>query len=277
MKRIVVALDGSEYARQALAWARVLAGSMPDAVFHLVHAHQAAYPIAASAHSFVHARERSREAGRALLEEARLSMKGSDVEVHWVEDRPAAAVLGVAKNVKADLIAVGRRGLDPAASLFLGSVSANILHRAHVPVLVVHDAPPRSPQSVLVGADDSSHSARALAFTVTWLPAASVTALHVMAPGPEAAGEAEMTEAGERTARTVVQRTAERAGVNHTSLKVLGRLGNAVEEVVQEFRRGEYDLAVVGSRGLGTMGELVLGSVSERLSRLAQGAVVVVK
>lgn len=82
MKRIVIALDGSEYARQALAWARALAESRPETVFHLVHAHQAAIPVAASAHSFAHARERSREAGRALLEEVRRSTTPATVPGH---------------------------------------------------------------------------------------------------------------------------------------------------------------------------------------------------
>jgi nucleotide-binding universal stress UspA family protein len=50
---------------------------------------------------------------------------------------PADRVCAVAREMGADLVAVGSRGLGGLASLLLGSVSERIVDRCHVPVLVV--------------------------------------------------------------------------------------------------------------------------------------------
>ena len=93
---------------------------------------------------------------------------------------------------------------------------------------MVHNAPPRTVQSVLVGIDNSDHSARALAFAATWLPGSSITALHVVAGAKAADADAVALE--------VAMRTAVRAGVPFERLKVIGRTGNPVEAVVTEYR-----------------------------------------
>ena len=49
----------------------------------------------------------------------------------------AAAILGVAGDVNADVIVLGTRGLSGAKSLVLGSVSQAVLHNADRAVLVV--------------------------------------------------------------------------------------------------------------------------------------------
>ena len=47
------------------------------------------------------------------------------------------AILEKARDYKADLIVMGSRGLGQIGGLILGSVSERVLHRAHVPVLIV--------------------------------------------------------------------------------------------------------------------------------------------
>ena len=51
--------------------------------------------------------------------------------------------------------------------------------------------------------------------------------------------------------------------------------GKPVEEIVRAAEEGSYDVLVVGSRGLGPVGQLLLGSVSEQLVRKAQCPVLV--
>ena len=49
---------------------------------------------------------------------------------------PAETVLQVAKELEADLIVLGSRGLGRFQSLLLGSVSDRVVHHAHCPVLI---------------------------------------------------------------------------------------------------------------------------------------------
>jgi nucleotide-binding universal stress UspA family protein len=51
--------------------------------------------------------------------------------------------------------------------------------------------------------------------------------------------------------------------------------GEPLDEIVREAEAGGYDLVVVGSRGLGPVGQLLLGSVSEKLVRQAPCPVLV--
>lgn len=283
MTNIVVACDGSEHAQKALGWARELARSVPEPVLHLVHAYHVPVPISEGmALEYARTLQEVREEGQELLDRMAASLEGVSVRTHLRQGAAAPAVLSVAHEVGADLIAMGSRGLGRAASLFLGSVSTEVVHHARVPVLVARHDQARSLRRVLVGVDGSAHSARALAFAVRWAPEAEITALHVLHLAPEARALFEQTDlsfdvALDRTARDVVSRTAELARVPADRVRPLAATGSAAEQLLAEYRTGGYDLAVVGSRGLGLLGELFLGSVSERLLRLAPGPVVVVK
>jgi nucleotide-binding universal stress UspA family protein len=53
------------------------------------------------------------------------------------EGDPGAAILQIAKEEKADLIVMGRRGLGDLAGLLLGSVSHKVAHLAECACLTV--------------------------------------------------------------------------------------------------------------------------------------------
>jgi nucleotide-binding universal stress UspA family protein len=53
--------------------------------------------------------------------------------------------------------------------------------------------------------------------------------------------------------------------------------GHAVEEILRTAREGEYDLIVIGARGLSTIKEILLGSVSHGVVIHASCPVLVVK
>jgi nucleotide-binding universal stress UspA family protein len=61
--------------------------------------------------------------------------QGIPVSGTVVENSPATALLDAAKD--ADLVIVGSRGHGGLASILLGSVSSQVVHHAHCPVLVV--------------------------------------------------------------------------------------------------------------------------------------------
>ena len=63
------------------------------------------------------------------------------VDVEMVQQRPVDALLAVADDRGAELIAVGHGGAGPLRAALLGSITYEIVHRSHVPVLVVPDKP----------------------------------------------------------------------------------------------------------------------------------------
>lgn len=71
----------------------------------------------------------------ALLGHWKARFPGVKVELRLARMRPADALVGASRS--AELLVVGSRGRGGFASLLLGSVSRNVLHRAHCPVAVV--------------------------------------------------------------------------------------------------------------------------------------------
>jgi nucleotide-binding universal stress UspA family protein len=64
---------------------------------------------------------------------------GLDVVIEMVMQRPVDALLTVADERQASFIAVGHGGTGPLRAALLGSVTYEIVHRSHIPVLVVPD------------------------------------------------------------------------------------------------------------------------------------------
>ena len=78
----------------------------------------------------------------AILRAARERAKTAgarDIEERAVVGAPAAVLVNLAKEVHADLLVVGNVGLSSSfAGRLLGSVPANVSHRAKTDVLIVH-------------------------------------------------------------------------------------------------------------------------------------------
>jgi nucleotide-binding universal stress UspA family protein len=62
----------------------------------------------------------------------------ADVETLAVEGDPVDALIDTVTKRKVDLLVVGNRGLNSLAGRLLGSVPANITHKANCDVLIVH-------------------------------------------------------------------------------------------------------------------------------------------
>jgi nucleotide-binding universal stress UspA family protein len=132
--RIVVGFDGSETAMRALGRAadEIEAGG----TLTLVTVEPTAHSSGVLSEDLLSA---SPDAG-ALLEEARLSLgTRDDISVEGIarEGDPAAVMLEVARDARADLIVIGRRGRDFAARALLGSVAERVVNQAPCDVLVV--------------------------------------------------------------------------------------------------------------------------------------------
>jgi nucleotide-binding universal stress UspA family protein len=70
---------------------------------------------------------------------------------------------------------------------------------------------------------------------------------------------------------------AQRIGkANEVVIQVLSLKGNAVAEVVKAAAEGNFDLIVIGARGLSSLSGLVLGSVSQGVIKNAACPVLVI-
>ena len=136
MKRIVIATDGSDGARDALEAGFGLASDL-DLDVTVVYVRHAPSGLLGAPYYQDVVTEEARHA-RAVITDAKLYATRYDVDPDYkvVEGNPADAVLEVASVSDADLIVVGSRGLGPIAGTALGSVSREIVHRADRPVLV---------------------------------------------------------------------------------------------------------------------------------------------
>ena len=153
-KIIMVATDASENAKKAELFAAELARSMHDTALLLVHTSppRELPPISPSGiDAFpsyeAHTNETgaARVEGEALLEaaqarvEAVLEGTGVKVATKLIENKsPAKGILDEALSTgECKMIVVGDRGHGGLPGLLLGSVSSQVLHGAHCPVIIV--------------------------------------------------------------------------------------------------------------------------------------------
>jgi nucleotide-binding universal stress UspA family protein len=136
LRRIVVAFDGSPPSNRALDFALRLARTNGARVWAV---HVAAPPQAIAEPRTDEEQRSEPQAIARALELVRTGEHPGGVAVEvWVREGAAAPVLlAAAREVEADLVVVGTRGLRGAGRLFLGSVSSAVLAGAGRPVLVV--------------------------------------------------------------------------------------------------------------------------------------------
>jgi nucleotide-binding universal stress UspA family protein len=144
MLKVLVAIDGSPAAEQALAMAcTLLAGKETEVtLFHVIPRHLIyggkGGPVVAEAYD--PAQEEA--ISRALLDGAERKAKdaglGPTIKKEIAVGDPAELILKAAALDQTDLIIMGARGLNAAQRFLLGSVSTKVATHAPCAVLVVH-------------------------------------------------------------------------------------------------------------------------------------------
>jgi nucleotide-binding universal stress UspA family protein len=136
MKRIVIATDGSDGARQALEQGFALA-SDAGADVSVVYVRRSPNSFMGAPYYQDVITEEARHA-KSVMDDARVRATRFDVETEYdvLEGDPVEEVLALARLRHADLIVVGSRGVGILSRVVLGSFSKAIVHRADRPVLV---------------------------------------------------------------------------------------------------------------------------------------------
>lgn len=145
IKKILVAYDGSEQSKEALAWAIDIACGT-DAEVTAVKVFEPlpltvlyTMPEAGIASRLAEKLVELQDADAKLLEEAKEFAKTKKMEISTkiLHGEAAAAILGCAKQQKADLIVAGTVGHGTLEGILVGSVTRRLVSASPIPVLVV--------------------------------------------------------------------------------------------------------------------------------------------
>jgi len=295
MERIAVGFDGSPDADAALAWA-MTEERLGDAALTAVLAwtRDECPPVVRDLAGPDASPEAIDAAARTILEQAVARHPDANHQAHVtprpVEKDPADALEAIMPHV--DLIVLGRHGSPRRRHAFSGSVTADCLHHATVPVVVVSAGQPRTDdhRPIVVGVDGSPTSLDALRWGAAaarrrsaplvalraWMP---VMATYSGFYAPYYADGDIGT--GEKIARELLDDAVERAlpgnkpGTGPLDLECRVVEGRATASLLAESANAQ--LIVVGSRGLGGFGRLLLGSTAHQCVQHSQCPVVVMR
>ncbi len=137
-------------------------------------------------------------------------------------------------------------------------------------------------KKILVGVDGSEHALKAvrLAGELARTCSADLVIVHAYAPIPAGLGEPNLQQAiSERLneANEVLERALQEVGFTPKTVETEALEGGAADVILRVAEVREVDLIVVGSRGLGALASLLLGSQSQDVIQRATCPVLVVR
>jgi nucleotide-binding universal stress UspA family protein len=268
--RIVVGIDGSAASREALRWAVRWAEALGGEV------------VAVHAVGLLEHRQGlgSDAARRTLVESTWAAPLARTTCAHRVELKDGAALdvlLATAAAERADLLVVGSRGTGDDPDRALGSTSLHVLQEAGLPVLVVPAAGPVAAayapvlRRILVGVDRSAPALAALGLAADVAAAlgGSLTvleAIEYVPPFPLGAATTGTGAAEKATARARLESAVSGLRRRGLAVQVVVRSGDPAPTLLEVANDIDADLVVLGTRGRGGPGELMLGSVARTVA-----------
>jgi nucleotide-binding universal stress UspA family protein len=284
IQRIVVGLDGSEASRVALRWALAEA-ALHGAHLEALHAWRA--PMLFIPHAYSPDLIEMGRMDDAALDfiERELDAVGADadcgvvIERHEVEAFPAHALIEASGH--AQLVVVGRHGQGGFPRDVIGPKAVQVAHHAVCPVSVVPDEWDGDGRGVVVGVDGSQPGAAALQWAADeskrrGAPLKAVMAWGLLEQHHPPGDDAFDPHYSERDARDALEGyVADALGSDATDVELVIVNDLAARALIESAERAE--LLVVGARGLGGFGDLMLGSVSHRCLAHARCPTVVVR
>ncbi len=281
MSTILVPTDGSPAAEQAIGHAVSIADELGKSVHGLYVVHltpDADYDLGIGYPTIQEAEE---DRGELALEavERQCEKAEVDFEGHLRDGPPAETITTVAREIEADLIAMGTHGESRLSRPLLGSTTIEVLRRGDHPVLAVPEefpVPAGGYDQILVPTDASDGSRGAEEMAIEWAEGfgGSIHGLYVveLALSHSAEVEAALDADGKKAVADLEER-ATAAGVDATTTV---ETGIPHEVIRSEADETDADLIVMGSHGRSGLERTFLGSVSERTVRTATRPILVV-
>jgi nucleotide-binding universal stress UspA family protein len=282
--RILMPTDGSPASQKALSYGLELARFLGSEVTLLYALPQVNF-IPTALGSLVLPFDLDRQAAtEQVLSQAQkmASEAGVKAKLEGVAAYPVPSILEAARSHELILMSSGGAEGWP-----MGSVTHEILQRSPIPVLVVRQATPIPPQSILLPTDASEPSQRAAQHGLSLAKhfGAKVTFLSVLQnpttliPMPPAfiprdvpPEQAEVLRQGYDHGLEALMKQARAQGVRASS-ELLRRdeVAQAIVDMAQD-----HDWIVMGTHGRGWLGRLLLGSVAQKVANQSPKPVLIV-
>jgi len=153
-------------------------------------------------------------------------------------------------------------------------------------------------EKILVPLDGSEHSLKALttAIQIAKKFGGKITLIHVysvavrpvimpepttltppMIPVMTPAEVSKVAEAARRAGGSILADGEQRVKAGEVQVETMLKEGHTVQEIIKTAEEGKFDLIVMGARGISRIREILLGSVSDGVTRNSPCPVLVVK
>jgi len=131
------------------------------------------------------------------------------------------------------------------------------------------------------GSENANRAADAAISLAQGLGHSSITIAHIVTSTPS---ESRMVQAKfdvhsllEEESRKTLNRTLAQCDTEGIAYTLKVAIGDPAQEILAHIQKEQIDLVVIGSRGLGTLKGILIGSVSQKIAHLAPCPVMIVK
>jgi nucleotide-binding universal stress UspA family protein len=222
------------------------------------------------------------ETAKQRLEALRDFLAELSVDIVVDVGEPSEVIL--AKEEMADLIILGSHSKGLMERILIGSTSERVARYCHKPLLILKGKAPEGFKKVCLAHDLSKHAQSAFEFFLNLVPPEEdgrLTLLHVEEtielPIVDALTEG-LTKKIEEEKINYLNSLLERAKEKGWKAElVVKKHSNTADGIVEFIKEGDYDLLVMGSRGLSGLKRVLLGSTSSQVLRKAEVPILIHK
>ena len=280
--KILVAYDGSESAAGALKEAAELAKLRDSEMLVLTVTHVPEVAMELMGMGNVEGII-SESADTMLAEGEKLAREAGCKKVKAIMKRgvPFRMILEAAEQERADLIAMGRRGITRLERVFIGSATTRVIGQAMCDVMVMPRGGKVGTRAALVATDGSKCGDNAVARAINFSAAYGVPKLALvsvvdandefMALAPNAVEK--MTE----HAREVVQEAADSAKDAGIKADTMVKTGKPSVGILDAAKSSGAEIIFIGTHGRTGLGRMIMGSATQDLIAISDRPIIVTK
>ncbi len=193
---------------------------------------------------------------------------------------PAILEYGSSKGI--DMIVMGTQGRRGIGHLLLGSAAEEVVRLADCPVFTIRESEEIKPiklfERILVPVDFSDHSKKALTYAkeISDSYGANLQLLHVIEdtihPAFSLSGKSsifDLVPGIEEDCRRRMEKMVLEAGIIKENAEIIVKGGQAAHDIIKFAKDNSSDLVVIATHGLTGIEHLLLGSVTEKVVRMA--------